>query len=94
MPARVRTLDSDQTPIAIDIAPAESTELAEAKARPESHVEETDVKAIRFVTESIVRRKLEQGAPDPCARPGSPYHGGHQAGDGSRQTTQRVLQSP
>lgn len=63
MPAGIGTLDSEQTPIAIDIAPAQGTELAEAKARPKSDVEETDVKAIRCVAEWIVRGKLEQGSP-------------------------------
>src|SRR5205085_11500465 len=53
-------LDSDQATFAIDVAPAQSAELAEPQTSAERDVEEVDVNVIRFGSEWIVRSELEQ----------------------------------
>ncbi len=64
MLARVGPLDANQSPVAIDVAPAERTELAEPKPGPERDIEEADEEEVWLATEGIERRELEERAPD------------------------------
>ena len=68
---RAGALHANQSTLAVDVSPAERTQLAEPEARPEGDVEEADEKEVRLATQRIQPRQLDERLPRTVARLGA-----------------------
>jgi hypothetical protein len=62
--ARVRALDADQPPPAVDVMPPKRAELSEPKTRAQRDIEEADEEEIRLAPERIEWRQFDERLAD------------------------------